>query len=89
MGIIMREWYTDREWERIVGWGKLPKEYQKPEYIHEEFDYKKKNQLESWDMFLVRKLRERRQYEETINERHGTNKVQRWYSKIFKWGRRK
>ena len=29
----MREWYTDKEWERIVGWGKLPKEYQKPEYL--------------------------------------------------------
>ncbi len=86
---MSREWYTDREWERIVGWGKIPKEYQKPEYIHEEFDYKKKNPHESWDMFLVRKLRERRQHEETINERHGTNKVQRWYSKIFKWGRRK
>ena len=52
-----REWYTDREWERIVGWGKVPKEYQKPEYIHEVFDYKKKNPHESWDMFLVRKLR--------------------------------
>ena len=116
---MSREWYTDREWERIVGWGKVPKEYQKPEYIHnvhdfrddmhyeswdklvkklqkssgqhekEEFDYKKKNPHESWDMFLVRKLRERRQHEETINERHSTNKVQRWYSKIFKWGRRK
>ena len=85
----MREWYTEREWERIGGWGKLPKEYQKPEYIHEQFDYKDKNPHESGDMFLVRKLRERRQYEETINERHGTNKVQRWYSKIFKWGRRK
>ena len=57
MGIIMREWYTDREWERIVGWGKLPKEYQKPEYLYEKFDYKKKNPHESWHMFLVRKLR--------------------------------
>ena len=86
---MSREWYTDREWERIVGWGKLPKEYQKPEYLYEKFDYKKKNPHESWDMFLVRKLRERRQHEETINERHSTNKVQRWYSKIFKWVRRK
>ena len=36
---MSRDWYTEREWEKIVGWGKLPKEYQKPEYIHEEFDY--------------------------------------------------
>ena len=48
----MREWYTDREWERIVGWGKLPKEYRKPEYIHEVFDYKDDMHYESWDMFL-------------------------------------
>ena len=86
---MSREWYTDREWERIVGWGKVPKEYRKPEYIHEVFDYKDDMHYESWDMFLVRKLRERRQHEETINERHSTNKVQRWYSKIFKWVRRK
>jgi hypothetical protein len=24
-----RDWYTQREWDRVVGWGKVPKEYQK------------------------------------------------------------
>ena len=25
-----RTWYTQREWDRVVGWGKVPKEYAKP-----------------------------------------------------------
>ena len=30
-GIMPRTWYTQREWDRVVGWGKVPKEYAKPE----------------------------------------------------------
>ena len=26
-----RTWYTQREWDRVVGWGKVPKGYAKPE----------------------------------------------------------
>ena len=25
-----RTWYTQQEWDRVVGWGKVPKEYVKP-----------------------------------------------------------
>ena len=25
-----RNYYTQRQWDRIVGWGKVPKEYQMP-----------------------------------------------------------
>ena len=28
--VAERDWYTQREWDRVVGWGKVPKEYQKP-----------------------------------------------------------
>ncbi len=28
---MSRSWYTQRAWDRIVGWGKVPKEYSKPE----------------------------------------------------------
>ena len=28
---MSRQWYTQREWDRVVGWGKVPKEYNKPE----------------------------------------------------------
>jgi hypothetical protein len=31
-----RTWYTQREWDRIVGWGKVPKEYAKPEESEED-----------------------------------------------------
>ena len=27
----MRETYTQREWDRTVGWGEVPKEYKTPE----------------------------------------------------------
>ena len=27
---IERRWYTQREWDRTVGWGKVPDEYAKP-----------------------------------------------------------
>ena len=30
-GIMPRTWYTQREWDRVVGWGKVPKEYSKIE----------------------------------------------------------
>jgi hypothetical protein len=26
-----RNWYTDREWQRSVGWGTVPDEYKKPD----------------------------------------------------------
>ena len=26
---MSRKWYTQREWDRVVGWGKVPKEYRK------------------------------------------------------------
>ena len=28
---MSKTWYTQREWDRVVGWGKVPKEYSKPE----------------------------------------------------------
>lgn len=31
MTVADRDWYTQREWDRVVGWGKVPKEYQKPD----------------------------------------------------------
>jgi len=34
--IIPRTWYTQREWDRTVGWGKVPKEYSKPESKEDE-----------------------------------------------------
>ena len=34
--------YTQREWERVVGWGKVP-----PEYEHEETQYKLNDPI--WD----------------------------------------
>ncbi len=30
-----RGWYTQREWERVVGWGTVPEEYTK-EYVEKE-----------------------------------------------------
>ena len=29
--IMPRTWYTQREWDRVVGWGKVPQEYAKLE----------------------------------------------------------
>lgn len=31
-----RNWYTQREWDRTVGWGKVPQEYSKPESEEDE-----------------------------------------------------
>ncbi len=33
---MSRQWYTQREWDRVVGWGKVPKEYAKPESKEDE-----------------------------------------------------
>ena len=35
---MVRKWYTQREWDRVVGWGKLPKEYAKPESEKDEHE---------------------------------------------------
>ena len=32
----MRETYTQREWDRTVGWGEVPKEYKTPELTEKE-----------------------------------------------------
>jgi len=29
--MISKTWYTQREWDRVVGWGKVPQEYAKLE----------------------------------------------------------
>ena len=26
-----KSWYSQREWDRVVGWGNVPTEYRKPE----------------------------------------------------------
>jgi len=31
-----RETYTQREWDRTVGWGEVPEEYKTPELTEEE-----------------------------------------------------
>ena len=31
-----RETYTQREWDRVVGWGTVPEEYKTPELTEEE-----------------------------------------------------
>ena len=28
-----KTWYTQRQWDRVVGWGKVPKEYNKPKSL--------------------------------------------------------
>ena len=33
---MAKTWYTQREWDRTVGWGKVPKEYAKPESEEDE-----------------------------------------------------
>jgi len=66
---MKRWWYTENEWLKHIGWGKLPKKYAKPEKeesfstsIQEKFDYRDENhRFESWDQYLVRKLRELRE----------------------------
>ena len=35
---MSRTWYTQREWDRTVGWGEVPKEYAKPESEEDEFE---------------------------------------------------
>ena len=53
---MKRWWYTEDEWSKHIGWGKLPKKYAKPE---KKSDYRDENHPnESWDQYLVRKLRE-------------------------------
>jgi len=32
----MKETYTQREWDRVVGWGYVPEEYRTPELTKEE-----------------------------------------------------
>ena len=64
---MKRWWYTEDEWSKHIGWGKLPKKYAKPVKksdlisFREKFDYRDENhRYESWDQYLVRKLRELR-----------------------------
>ena len=33
---MTRTWYTQRQWDRVVGWDKVPKEYNNPEGDEEE-----------------------------------------------------
>ena len=65
-----RWWYTEDEWSKHIGWGKLPKEYAKPEEEEEEegwkpdpeFDYRDEDHPhESWDQYIVRKNQEIRE----------------------------
>jgi len=60
-----RWWYTEQEWSKYIGWGKLPKKYAKPEEPEEpdnKIGYRDENHpYESWDQFLVRKFREYRE----------------------------
>ena len=35
-----RTWYTQREWDRVVGWGKVPKKYGKSESENDEQENK-------------------------------------------------
>ena len=35
-----RNWYTEDEWQRAVGWGKLPDEYKKPTEAEIGYQYK-------------------------------------------------
>ena len=35
---MSRQWYTQQEWDRVVGWGKVPKEYSKLESEEDEDD---------------------------------------------------
>ena len=32
----MKETYTQREWDRVIGWGYVPEEYKTPELTEEE-----------------------------------------------------
>ena len=36
--MMARKWYTQREWDRTVGWGEVPKEYAKPESEEDEHE---------------------------------------------------
>ena len=36
-----RDWYTQREWDRTVGWGTVPEEYRKPKWAL--FDYREED----------------------------------------------
>ena len=49
--------YTQREWERVVGWGKVP-----PEYKHEETKYKLNDPI--WDKRWIPETK----YEESDND---------------------
>ena len=35
---MLRTWYTQQEWDRVVGWGRVPKEYSKPESEDGEYE---------------------------------------------------
>lgn len=35
---MAKTWYTQRQWDRVVGWGKVPKEYSKPESEKDEHE---------------------------------------------------
>ena len=38
--MMAKTWYTQREWDRTVGWGKVPKEYSKPESEEDEYEHR-------------------------------------------------
>ena len=40
-----KSWYTQRAWDRIVGWGKVPKEYAHETKLEE---YKRKINYDVW-----------------------------------------
>ena len=54
--MMKRRWYTEDEWSKHIGWGKLPKEYAKPEKEESlSTSIKDENHpYESWDQFLIR-----------------------------------
>ena len=39
-----RTWYTQREWDRVVGWGKVPQEYVKLESEDDEQENRSVNE---------------------------------------------
>ena len=35
--LMSKTWYTQRQWDRVVGWGKVPKEYNNEEENYDDY----------------------------------------------------
>ena len=72
--------YTQRDWDRTVGWGKVPKEYKKETILE---DYKKRIDYDMWTDKRAQKIMDN-ETSTLYSEHYGVDEYIDRYAHVFK-----